>query len=169
MAEAPAQQPHDEQQRFPTLAETIDYLFRTIRRGSRDDPADDRDTRWRASGRKAGTEYSMEEVANWCRAWLQARGHDTFSKEYLRQLRSGGKTNPNFVHIQALAAFFDAPPEIFHQPEKRSEFMEQLDLLVQLRERNVLGLALRAGELSEQNRKKLTAAIERMLRQQDDS
>lgn len=163
MAEALAQ---DGTGQHPTLAEIIDYLFRTIRRGSR--PEDDRDVRWRGSGRNSGTEYSMEEVALWCRDWLQARGHETFSKEYLRQLRSGGKTNPSFVHIQALAAFFDAPAEVFHHPEKRTEFMEQLDLLVLMRERGVVGLALRAGELSEDNRRRIDADIERLLREQPD-
>jgi len=124
-----------------TLAETIDRLFKTIKRSPTQ-------------------EHSMEEVARWCADWLAQRGGGTFSKEYVRQLRSGIATNPTKRHLEALAAFFDVDPAIFLDSERSREFQAELDLVAAFRDKGVSALALRAANLTADERRRVAAFIQ---------
>ncbi|MGW4528417.1 XRE family transcriptional regulator [Amycolatopsis sp. NPDC004378] len=117
-----------------TLAEIIDKLFTTIRRPN-------------------GREHSMEEVANWCAAWLRDRNQArSFSKQYMSQLRSGIKTNPTKSHLEALAAFFEVDAAIFLDSEKSRQIQADLELVAALKEADVHSVALRALSLTPANR-----------------
>lgn len=130
----------------PALAAVIDKLFTTIKRPD-------------------GTEHSMEEVARWCVRWLAERGGGTLSKEYVRQLRYGIKTNPTKRHLEALAAFFDVDPAIFLDSEHSRRIQRDLELAVAIREAGVSALALRAAGLKPEDRAKV---MELMKKLQDD-
>lgn len=114
----------------PTLARTIDRLFKTIKRPD-------------------GREYSMESVAKSCTEWLRERNRGkSFSKEYMRQLRSGIADNPTKSHLEALAAFFDVDPAIFLDSEKSRQIQADLELVGALRDSGVQAFALRALSLT---------------------
>lgn len=117
-----------------TLAGIIDKLFKTIKRPN-------------------GREHSMEEVAKWCTVWLRERNQaKSFSKEYMRQLRSGLATNPTKGHLEALAAFFDVDPAIFLDSEKSRQIQADLELVAALRDADVHAVALRALSLTPADR-----------------
>lgn len=121
----------------PSLAETITRLFETIKR---------------PDGRK----YTVEEVADWCSSWLIERGQGgTFSKQYLSQLRTGVKLNPTKSHLEALAAAFDVDPAIFLDSERSQKILDDLDLVLALKEADVQQIALRTVSLNPANRKQL--------------
>lgn len=132
-----------------TLAAIIDKLFRTVRRAS-------------------GKEHSMEEVARWCADWLRRRGEGgTFSKEYVRQLRSGVKTNPTKRHLESLAAFFEVDPAIFFDSERSAEIQADLDLAVAIRDAGVSALALRAVSLTPDDRQKVLELMQSLQNDKD--
>ncbi|TVT61962.1 XRE family transcriptional regulator [Amycolatopsis rhizosphaerae] len=124
----------------PTLAAVIDKLFKTIKRPN-------------------GQEHSLEEVARWCAAWLRQRGEGTFSKEYLRQLRLGIKSNPTKRHLEAMAAFFQVDPAIFLDSERSAEIQADLELAVAIRDAGVSALAMRAVSLTPDARKQVIEFI----------
>lgn len=120
-----------------TLAEKIDLLFKTIKRPN-------------------GREHSMEEVANWCAAWLRDRNQArSFSKQYLSNLRLGKATNPTKSHLEALAAFFEVDAAIFLDSEKSRRIQADLELVAALKEADVHSVALRALSLTPANRAKI--------------
>lgn len=117
-----------------TLAETIDGLFKTIKRPD-------------------GREHSMESAAKWCTDWLRRRNQGkSFSKEYVRQLRAGLADNPTKSHLEALAAFFEIDPAIFLDSDKSRRIHADLELVAALREAGVHAVALRALGLTPTNR-----------------
>ncbi|MEU7529287.1 XRE family transcriptional regulator [Saccharothrix sp. NPDC042600] len=113
-----------------TLAEVIDNLFKTIKRPN-------------------GREHSMEEVAKWGAEWLRERNQaKSFSKEYVRQLRSGLATNPTKSHLEALAAFFEVDPAIFFDSQRSRQIQADLELVAAIRDAGVHAVALRALSLT---------------------
>jgi transcriptional regulator with XRE-family HTH domain len=84
-----------------TLAEKLDFLFRTVRT-------------------PGGREFSHEDVA---RAIGQAEDGPTISATYIWQLRRGQRTNPRMSHLHALARFFGVDPGYFF-PVELAEQME---------------------------------------------
>jgi len=132
----------------PTLAETIEKLFQ-------------------AHTKADGRELTLRYVADLCANWLRRRGYaKSFSPEYLRQLRSGEATNPTKGHLEALAAFFDVDPVIFYGSEKAQQIQEDLDFVLALKEHGVRSLAMRATELTPENRAKIQKQISTLLQQQ---
>lgn len=102
----------------------------------------------------------MEEVARACAAWLQERGASkSFSKEYMRQLRSGKAANPTKSHLEALAAFFDVDPVIFFDTERSRRIEADLELVAALRDAQVRTLALRALGLTAADRAQVLELI----------
>lgn len=124
-----------------TLSEIVEKLFATVRRPN-------------------GSEHSMDEVARWCAKWLAERGGGTFSREYVRQLRYGIKTNPTKRHLEALAAFFDVDPAIFLNTERSKQIQADLELAVAIRDAGVSALAMRAVGLSPADRTKVLELIQ---------
>jgi len=108
-----------------SLAQKIDYLFRTVH----------------PSGRG---EYSNAEVA----AALQAAGGPTISATYVWQLRTGKRDNPTMKHLEALASFFQVPPAYFFDDAASSRITEELATLAAMRDAGVRSVALRANGLS---------------------
>jgi transcriptional regulator with XRE-family HTH domain len=120
-----------------SLADKIDYLFRSVRRPD-------------------GTEHSMEEVARWC---AEQTG-ESFSKQYVSLLRKGQRTNPTKRHIEALARFFDVPVEYFFDAATAAEIRANLDLAIALRKAGVRQVALRATTLDEVDLQEVVRLIE---------
>jgi transcriptional regulator with XRE-family HTH domain len=110
-----------------TLADKLDYLFRTARP-------------------KGRGEHTYREVAQ---AINDAPGGTTISASYLWQLRRGDKDNPTMKHIEALAKFFGVPASYFLNDESTGQITEQLELLVAIRNNDVREIAIRASELSD--------------------
>ena len=110
-----------------TLADKLDYLFRTVRP-------------------KGRGEYTYREVAQ---AINDAPDGTTISASYLWQLRRGDKDNPTIKHIEALAKFFGVPPSYFLDDETTGQITEQLELLAAMRDNDVREIALRASDLSD--------------------
>jgi len=108
-----------------TLAERVDYLFRTVHPRGRG-------------------EYSFEEVAT----ALRERGGPTVSASYLWMLRKGLRDNPTKKHLEALSDFFGVPAAYFFDDEQARRIDAQLELLAAVRDSGVRSLALRAAGLS---------------------
>ncbi len=121
-----------------TLAEKLDFLFRTVHPRGRG-------------------EYTYEEVAQ----ALRKRGGPTISATYVWQLRKGLRTNPTVRHIEALSEFFGVPPAYFFNEEVAARVDAELELLVAMRDSGVRELALRAFGLSSGS----LAAIRTMIEQ----
>jgi transcriptional regulator with XRE-family HTH domain len=115
----------DGELRRRTLAERLDYLFRTVR------AADHR-------------EYSNEDVAT---AIARDQGV-TISASYLWYLRTGQRDNPTFKHLNALARFFGVPPAYFFDDETSARVEAELGLLTAMGDAGVRDIALRAAGLS---------------------
>jgi transcriptional regulator with XRE-family HTH domain len=124
----------------PTLAEKLDRLFQTVRRGGR-------------------AEYSYEEVA----AAIRADGV-MISHTYVWQLRKGLRDNPTKRHLEALAQFFGVSPAYFLDDEAARTIDAQLEMLGALRDGGVRSVALRAVGLSESSLKAIQAMIEQARR-----
>ncbi|KAA2242381.1 helix-turn-helix transcriptional regulator, partial [Solihabitans fulvus] len=73
-----------------TLADKLNALFRLIRQ---------------SNGRK----HTNAEVSRFC---AEHTGQ-SFSREYMTQLRTGKATNPTKHNLEALARFFDVSPAYF--------------------------------------------------------
>lgn len=125
-----------------TLAEVIDLLFDTIRRPD-------------------GSKHSMDEAAQFCTRWLTDHyGGGTFSKQHLRQLRSGELSDPTIRRMEALAAFFDTDPVIFALHSERShEIQESLGLVREFADAldgaGIQALAMRHGRFTAGDRARI--------------
>jgi len=103
-----------------SLADKLNWLFDTVRR---------------PTGRK----HTNKEVAQCCRE----RTGESFSPEYVSQLRKGQRDNPTKRNLEALAAFFDVSPAYFFDDETSEQIRAQMDLATALRDSDVRALALR--------------------------
>jgi transcriptional regulator with XRE-family HTH domain len=131
-----------------TLAETIQQLFKTIRKSP-------------------SQEHSMSVVAQWCAEWIRERdGQGTFSRQYLYDLRAGVKTNPGKRHLEALAAFFEVDPAIFFDSEKAKQIQADLELAAAIRDAGVSALALRAVGLTPADRQEVLALMQSLAAKQ---
>ena len=115
----------DSEARRRTLAEKLDYLFRTVRGPDR-------------------REYSNEDVA----AAITRDQGVTISASYIWYLRTGQRDNPTFKHLNALARFFGVPPAYFFDEETSVRVEAELGLLTAMRDTGVRDIALRAAGLS---------------------
>lgn len=120
-----------------TLAEKVDYLFRAVH--------------------PRGREYTYREVAQ---AINEAGSGVSISASYLWQLRKGGKDNPGYRHIEALARFFGVPPSYFFDDAAADEITAQLELLAAMRDSEVREIALRASDLSDAGLRMIKSVIE---------
>ncbi|MEV4361068.1 XRE family transcriptional regulator [Nonomuraea sp. NPDC004186] len=122
-----------------SLAEKLEYLFRTVREPGR-------------------REYSNEEVAA-----AIARDQDvSISASYIWYLRTGQRDNPTLKHLTALATFFGVPPAYFFDERIRDEVEGELALVVALRDAGVRDVALRASGLSVESLDTITEVIKRV-------
>lgn len=126
-------------QRCRTLAEKLEYLFRTVREPGR-------------------REYGNEEVAA-----AIARDQDvTISASYIWYLRTGQRDNPTFKHLNALAKFFGVPPAYFFDEETGARVEAELALLAAMKDAGVRGVALRAAGLSDKSLGTINDVISRV-------
>lgn len=124
-----------------TLADRLDYLFKTVR----------------PTGRG---EYTSEEVAT----ELAKRGGPTISGTYVWQLRKGIRDNPTKKHIEALSDFFGVPPAYFFDDESTGRIDAELELLAAMRDNGVRDVALRSSGLSAESLAAITAIVEQARR-----
>ncbi|MEV7004667.1 helix-turn-helix domain-containing protein [Streptomyces sp. NPDC093982] len=121
-----------------TLAEKLDYLFKTVHPRNRG-------------------EYTYEEVAQ----AIQESGGPTISASYIWTLRKGKKDNPTMKHLEALAGFFGVVPAYFFNDESSERIAAQLSLLASMRDNNVREIALRASGLSAETLEAIKGFLER--------
>lgn len=107
-------------QQARSLAERLNWLFETVRR---------------PTGRK----HTNKEVAEFCRN----RTGESFSPEYISQLRKGQRDNPTKRNLEALAAFFEVSPAYFFDDERSEQIRAQMDLAAALRDNDIRVVALR--------------------------
>jgi transcriptional regulator with XRE-family HTH domain len=107
-----------------SLAEKLDYLFRTVR--------------------PQGREFTHQEVAD----GLRDEGGPTISATYVWQLRRGQRTNPRMSHLEALARFFDVAPAYFFDEAMSGRIAAELNMVAALREGGVQQVAQLAHGLS---------------------
>jgi transcriptional regulator with XRE-family HTH domain len=106
-----------------TLAEKLDYLFRTVHGAAR---------------------YTNEEVA----AAIARDQGVSISASYLWYLRTGQRDNPTLKHLTALAKFFGVPTAYFFDDEITGQVEAELALLAAMKDARVRDVALRADGLS---------------------
>jgi transcriptional regulator with XRE-family HTH domain len=122
-----------------SLAEKLDYLFRTVREPGR-------------------REYSNEEVAA---AIVRDQG-ETISSSYIWYLRTGQRDNPTLKHLTALAKFFGVPVAYFFDEKIRDEVKGELALITALKDAGVREVALRAAGLSVESLGTISEMINRV-------
>lgn len=122
-----------------SLADKLDYLFRTVR----------------GSGRR---EYTNEEVAT----TISREPDVSISASYLWYLRTGQRDNPTFKHLNALARFFGVPPAYFFDDETSARVEAELALLTAMKDTGVRDVALRAAGLSTRSLDTITDVINRV-------
>lgn len=128
-----------EPERERTLAERLEYLFRTVREPGR-------------------REYSNEEVAA---AIVRDQGV-AISASYIWYLRTGQRDNPTFKHLNALARFFGVPPAYFFDHGTGARVEAELALLTAMKDVGVRDVALRAAGLSPKSLEAITDVISRV-------
>jgi transcriptional regulator with XRE-family HTH domain len=122
-----------------TLAQRLEYLFRTVREPGR-------------------REYSNEEVSA-----AIARDQDvTISASYIWYLRTGQRDNPTFKHLNALARFFGVPAAYFFDDDTTGRVEAELALLAAMKDADVRDVALRAAGLSPQSLGTISDVIARV-------
>jgi transcriptional regulator with XRE-family HTH domain len=84
------------------------------------------------------------------------------SREYIRLLRTGGRPNPSFEVIGALAHVFGVDPSYFFDDATAVRVDEQLDALALLRDEGVQNVAMRANGLSTRGLQVVLAVIEQL-------
>ncbi len=122
-----------------TLAEKLDYLFKTVHPRDRG-------------------EYTYREAA----AVIEEQGGGpTISASYIHQLRTGVKDNPTKRHLEGLARFFGVSPAYFFDDVEAEKIDAQLAVLAAMRDADVRNVALRAAGLSSQSLEIIRGMIER--------
>lgn len=126
----------------PTLADKIDFLFRTVHPAGRGP-------------------YTFLEVAQGIeRATGEKVSHNTLWK-----LRTGKSDNPTKRVLEGLAAFFGVNPAYFFDDEATEAIEGQVELLAMLRDSGVRGAQLRTFfELSPEARQMVGDLIESTAR-----
>jgi transcriptional regulator with XRE-family HTH domain len=84
------------------------------------------------------------------------------SREYIRLLRTGGRPNPSFEVIGALAQVFGVDPSYFFDEATAVRVDEQLDALALLRDEGIQNVAMRANGLSTRGLQVVLAVIEQL-------
>ncbi|MEO6083095.1 MAG: XRE family transcriptional regulator [Umezawaea sp.] len=128
-----------EKPRQDTLAEKLEYLFRTIREPGR-------------------REHSNEEVAV---AITRDQGV-TISASYIWYLRTGQRDNPTLKHLTALATFFGVPAAYFLDDKVREEVEAEIALVTALKDIGVRDVAMRASGLSDRSLDTIAEVINRV-------
>jgi ESX-1-secreted protein regulator len=126
-------------ERRRTLAERLEYLFRTVHEPGR-------------------REYSNEEVA----AAIARDQGVAISASYLWYLRTGQRDNPTFKHLNALARFFGVPPAYFFDHGTGVRVEAELALLTAMKDAGVRDVALRAAGLSPKSLEAINDVISRV-------
>ncbi|MGE0170930.1 helix-turn-helix domain-containing protein [Nocardioides sp.] len=99
--------------------------------------------------------YTLAEIS----AGVKAGGIATITPPYLSQLLQGARDNPTLNTITALAQFFGVPTSYFFDDAAAKKVDEDLALLKLLQDREVLGVAQRVVELSEEGRRSVAAIV----------
>jgi transcriptional regulator with XRE-family HTH domain len=124
-----------------TLAERIDYLFRTVHSRGRG-------------------EVSYAEVAE----AIRAQGGPSISASYLWELRTGRADNPTKRHLEAIADYFGVKPSYFFDEADAERIQEQLGLLALIRDAGIREIALRSTGLSPEGLAAIRGVIEHVRR-----
>ncbi len=130
-------------QEHPSLAESLDGLFRNSRPG--------------------GHRWTNDEVA----AEIKRRyPRIRVSGAYLSALRTGKRTRPSQELQTAIAEFFGVSPAYFVDPDHARRVSAQLATLEELNQTGVRGVALRAVGLQPESLRAITAVLDQVRRLQ---
>jgi len=142
---------HDDEPSLETLADRLDYLFRTVHPANRGP-------------------YSLREVAE----AVTADGED-ISPQYIAFLKTGQRDNPTVKTITALAKFFGVPPGYLLGDGDTAKVTDELqrlsaarDVQEALNDPHIRILALRARGLSEPHLRLVLKMLDE-VRQLEDS
>jgi transcriptional regulator with XRE-family HTH domain len=138
-ARSAARRPHPRTPAERTLAQRLEYVFRTVHEPGR-------------------REYSNEEVAT---AITLDQGV-TISASYLWYLRTGQRDNPTLKHLNALAKFFGVPTAYFFDNDTAEQVEAELALLAAMKNARVRDVALRADGLSAESLDTIRDVISRV-------
>jgi transcriptional regulator with XRE-family HTH domain len=130
------------EERPRTLADKLNHLFATIHPGGRGP-------------------YSNTEVA----AGIGAQG-GSITDAYIGLLRSGKRSNPTYNHLKGLAEFFGISVNYFFDDEVAAKIDSELELVVAVRDNDVLQIALRSKDLTPQNRQAILTIIDQIRQMQ---
>ncbi|GAA5051454.1 transcriptional regulator with XRE-family HTH domain [Thermocatellispora tengchongensis] len=130
------------EERPRTLADKLNHLFATIHPGGRGP-------------------YSNTEVA----AGIVAMG-GSITDAYIGLLRSGKRSNPTYNHLKGLAEFFGVSVNYFFDDEIAAKIDSELELVVAMRDNDVLQIALRSKDLTPQNRSAILTIIDQIRQMQ---
>ncbi|MEV0386490.1 helix-turn-helix domain-containing protein [Nonomuraea sp. NPDC050643] len=130
------------EERSRTLADKLNHLFATIHPGGRGP-------------------YSNTEVA----AGISATG-GSITDAYIGLLRSGKRSNPTYNHLKGLAEFFGVSVNYFFDDEVAAKIDSELELVVAMRDNDVMQIALRSKDLTPQNRSAILTIIDQIRQMQ---
>ncbi|WP_327586856.1 helix-turn-helix domain-containing protein [Nonomuraea sp. NBC_00507] len=125
-----------------TLADKLNHLFATIHPAGRGP-------------------YSNTEVA----AGISAKA-ESITDAYIGLLRSGKRANPTYHHLKGLAEFFGVSVNYFFDDEIAAKIDAELELVVAMRDNDVLQIALRSKDLTPKNRGAILTIIDQIRQMQ---
>ncbi len=105
--------------------------------------------------------YTNTEVA----AGISARS-ESITDAYIGLLRSGKRANPTYNHLKGLAEFFVVGVNYFFDDEAAAKIDAELELVVAIRDSDVLQIALRSKDLTPQNRTAILTIIDQIRQMQ---
>ncbi|WP_235029907.1 helix-turn-helix domain-containing protein [Nonomuraea solani] len=120
------------------MADKLNHLFATIHPGGRGP-------------------YSNTEVA---------AGIGSITDAYIGLLRSGKRSNPTYNHLKGLAEFFGVSVNYFFDDEVAAKIDAELELVVAMRDNDVMQIALRSKDLTPQNRSAILTIIDQIRQMQ---
>jgi ESX-1-secreted protein regulator len=124
------------------LAQRLDHLFHTVHPPDRGP-------------------YTLREAADGIN---QTLGSKVMSAAYLSQLRTGQRTEPSHTRLTAIARFFGVDVHYFSDDQVAERTNVQIELLGELRDSKVRGIALRTAGLSDASLDTVRAVIENARR-----
>jgi transcriptional regulator with XRE-family HTH domain len=101
--------------------------------------------------------YTNTEVAT----AITAEG-ESITDAYIGLLRQGKRNNPTYNHLKGLAQFFGVNVDYFFDDAIATKIDSELELLVAIRDSDVMQIALRSRDLTPQNRNAILTIIDQV-------
>lgn len=133
-----------EHEHAPVLAQRLDHLFRMHQ----------------SAGQKKLTNNEVAEQVRQRHPGLRVSG------AYLSALRAGKRVNPSPELLVALAEHFGVAPGYFLDPDQSDRITAQLEMLEEMRNAGIRGIAMRAVGLSSENLQAVTSVLDQVRKLQ---